>query len=181
MREVKQYVNNDELSRYIKLYHQTVYRAVFSYLHNASEAEDIVQETFVKLFNTNKSFESDEHCKAWLIRAAINLSKNLLKSLRYSHTEELDEAIPIESAAESELADALSALPPKYRAVIHLHYFEGYSAKEIAKILGVTVTAVTTRLARAREKLKALMTSEDNFRNRQNTLVRRETHERRVH
>ena len=163
-------MDNDELCRYIKLYHQTVYRAVFSYLHNASEAEDIVQETFVKLFNTNKSFESDEHCKAWLIRAAINLSKNLLKSFRYTHTEELDEAIPMESTEDCALADALSELPPKYRAVIHLHYYEGYSAKEIAKILGLTVTAVTTRLARAREKLKALMTAEETFHNRLSVL-----------
>ena len=174
-------MDNDELCRYIKLYHQTVYRAVFSYLHNVSEAEDIVQETFVKLFNTNKSFQSDEHCKAWLIRVAINLSKNLLKSFRYTHTEELDEAIPTESKEESELAEALSALPPKYRAVIHLYYYEGYSAKEIAEILGISVTTVTTRLARARERLKVLLTAEENFHNRSNTLMRRETHERRVH
>ena len=173
-------MSNDELCRYIKLYHGAVYRAVFSYLHNASEAEDIVQETFVKLFNTNKSFESDEHCKAWLIRVAINLSKNLLKSFRYTHTEELDEAIPVESAEDCALADALSALPPKYRAVIHLYYYEGYSAKEIAEILGLTVTAVTTRLARAREKLKALMTAEEKLHNRSNALMRRDTHERRI-
>lgn len=152
---------DSELCRYIKLYHQTVYRAALGYLHNAEEAEDAVQETFVKLFNTNKQFTSDEHCKAWLLRVVINHSKNLLRSFRYTHTEELDEAIPIEDLAERDLADALSALPPKYRAVIHLHYFEGYSSSEIAKILGISATAVTTRLARAREKLKNLMTSEE--------------------
>ena len=173
-------MDNDELCIYIKLYHGAVYRAVFSYLHNASEAEDIVQETFVKLFNTNKSFESDEHCKAWLIRVAINLSKNLLRSFRYTHTEELDEAIPMESAEDCTLADALSALPPKYRAVIHLYYYEGYSAKEIAEILGVSVTTVTTRLSRAREKLKVLMTSEEKFRKRPNALMRRGKNERRI-
>lgn len=152
---------DSELCRYIKLYHQTVYRAALGYLHNAEDAEDAVQETFVKLFNTNKQFTSDEHCKAWLLRVVINHSKNLLRSFRYTHTEELDEAIPIEDLAERDLADALSALPPKYRAVIHLHYFEGYSSNEIARILGISATAVTTRLARAREKLKNLMTSEE--------------------
>lgn len=157
-------MDDNELCRYIKLYHQTVYRVVFSCLHNEAEADDIVQETFVKLFNSNKSFSSDEHCKAWLIRVAINLSKDLLRSFRYTHTEALDESVPAEDCAERELADALSKLSSKYRAVIHLHYFEGYSAKEIAKILGVTVTTVTTRLARGREKLKALMTAEGNFR-----------------
>lgn len=154
-------MDDSELSRYIRLYHKTVYRAALSYLHNAAEAEDAVQETFVKLFNSNKHFTSDEHCKAWLLRVVINHSKNVLSSFRYSRTEELDEAIPIEDLAESDLADALAALPAKYRAVIHLHYFEGYSAKEIAEILNISTTAVTTRLARGREKLRALMTQEE--------------------
>lgn len=156
-------MDDNELCRYIKLYHQTVYRAVVSLLHNETEADDIVQETFVKLFNLNKSFNSDEHCKAWLLRTAINLSKDLLKSFRYARTEELDETIPAESRDERELAEALEELPAKYRAVIHLHYYEGYSAAEIAKILGISTTAVTTRLSRAREKLKALMTAEEKF------------------
>lgn len=168
------FVDDSELCRYIKLYHQTIYRVAFSYLHNAAEAEDVVQETFVKLFNTNKHFTSDEHCKAWLIRVAINHSKNLLRSFRYTHTEELDEAIPVENLAECELADALSALPPKYRAVIHLHYFEGYSSSEIAKILGISATAVTTRLARAREKLKNFMKAEEKLYTNPNALMRRE-------
>lgn len=156
-------MDDNELCRYIKLYHQTVYRAAVSLVHNAAEADDIVQETFIKLFNSHKSFTSDEHCKAWLIRTAINLSKDLLKSFRFTHTEELDEAIPAESLEECELTEALSKLPPKYRAVIHLHYFEGYSSGEIAEILGISATAVTTRLARAREKLKKLMTAEEKF------------------
>lgn len=154
-------MDDNELCRYIKLYHQTVYRAVFSLLHNESEADDIVQETFVKLFNSNKSFNSDEHCKAWLLRTAINLSKDLLKSFRYARTKELAETIPAESRDERELAEALAALPSKYRAVIHLHYFEGYSSTEIGKILGISATAVTTRLARAREKLKGFLTAEE--------------------
>lgn len=154
-------MDDNELCRYIKLYHQTVYRAVFSLLHNESEADDIVQETFVKLFNSNKSFNSDEHCKAWLLRTAINLSKDLLKSFRYARTEELAETISAESRDERELAEALAQLPAKYRAVIHLHYFEGYSAAEIAQILGISATAVTTRLSRAREKLKRFLTEEE--------------------
>lgn len=161
-------MNSDELCRYIKLYHQTVYRAALGMLHNAEEADDIVQETFIKLFNTNKNFNSDEHCKAWLLRVAINLSKNLLKSFRYTHTEELSDAIPVEGIAERGLADALEELPPKYRAVIHLFYFEGYSSSEIADILGLTTSAVTTRLARARERLKGILTAEEKFTNNNN-------------
>lgn len=150
-----------ELARYIKLFHRTVYRAALGYLHNAAEAEDATQETFVKLFEHNPHFTSDEHCKAWLLRVVINHSKNVLSSFRYARTEELDEAIPVEDLAERDLADALEALPTKYRAVIHLHYFEGYSAKEIAEILNISTTAVTTRLARGREKLRHLMTQDE--------------------
>lgn len=154
-------MNDSELSRYIKLYHKTVYRAALGLLHNAAEAEDATQETFVKLFNSNKHFTSDEHCKAWLLRVVINHSKNVLSSFRYARTEELDEAIPVEDLAERDLADALEQLPTKYRAVIHLHYFEGYSAREIAEMLNLSTTAVTTRLARGREKLRILMTQEE--------------------
>lgn len=167
-------MDDSELCRYIKLYHQTVYRVAFGMLHNAAEAEDAVQETFIKLFNTNKHFTSDEHCKAWLIRVVINHSKNLLRSFRFTHTEKLDETLPIEDLAERDLADAFSALPPKYRVVIHLHYFEGYSSGEIASILGISATAVTTRLARGREKLKDFMTSEEMLYTNSNALMRRE-------
>lgn len=154
-------MDETQLARYIKLFHRTVYRAALGYLHNAAEAEDATQETFVKLFESNKQFTSDEHCKAWLLRVVINHSKNVLSSFRFSRTEELDEAIPVEDLAERDLADALEQLPTKYRAVIHLHYFEGYSAKEIAEMLDLSTTAVTTRLARGREKLRNLMTQEE--------------------
>ncbi len=154
-------MDETQLARYIKLFHRTVYRAALGLLHNAAEAEDATQETFVKLFESNKHFTSDEHCKAWLLRVVINHSKNVLSSFRFSRTEELDEAIPVEDFAERDLADALEQLPTKYRAVIHLHYFEGYSAKEIAEMLDLSTTAVTTRLARGREKLRNLMTQEE--------------------
>lgn len=150
-----------ELARYIKLFHKAVYRTALSFLHNAAEAEDATQETFVKLFEHDPHFTSDEHCKAWLLRVVINHSKNVLSSFRFARTEELDEAIPVEDLAERDLADALEALPTKYRVVIHLHYFEGYSAKEIADILNLSTTAVTTRLARGREKLRTLMTQDE--------------------
>lgn len=154
-------MDESQLARYIKLFHKTVYRAALGLLHNAAEAEDATQETFVKLFESNKHFTSDEHCKAWLLRVVINHSKNVLSSFRFSRTEELDEAIPVEDLAERDLADALEQLPTKYRAVIHLHYFEGYSAREIAEMLDLSTTAVTTRLARGREKLRNLMTQEE--------------------
>lgn len=167
-------MNGDELSKMIKLYHQTVYRAAYSLLQNAAEADDATQETFIKLFNTEKQFESDKHCKAWLIRVAINLSKNMLKSFRYTHTEELSESIPYESGVENDIGEALAEMPQKYRAVIHLYYFEGYSAKEIAKILGMSLSGATTRLSRARKKLKGLLAMEEKSSANQNTLTFKE-------
>lgn len=167
-------MDNDELCRMIKLYHQTVYRAAYSLLQNAAEADDVTQETFIKLFNDEKRFESDEHCKAWLIRVAINLSKNLLRSFRYTRTEELSETVPYNGEEENGIGEALAKLPKKYRAVIHLYYFEGYSAKEIAGILGISLSGATTRLSRARKKLKSLLTAEEKLPVNQNTLTYKE-------
>lgn len=174
-------MDNDELCRMIKLYHQTVYRAAYSLLRNEAESDDATQETFVRLFNSDKSFSSDEHCKAWLIRVAINISKNQLKSFWHTHTEELNESIPYESNAESSIGEAIAKLPQKYRAVIHLYYFEGYSAKEIAEILGMSLSGVTTRISRARAKLKSLLAEEEKSTlNKKNLIIKEGYNERRV-
>ena len=154
-------MSNDELSEYIKLFHGTVYRLAFSYVRNCAEAEDICQDAFVKLLGYKGEFEAPENCKAWLIRVTINLSKNLLKSGRFTRCTVLDENLPILDGEQHELMEAVMSLPPKYRSVIHLYYYEGYSVKEIADMLGVSVSSVTTRLARARERLKALLLREE--------------------
>lgn len=154
-------MSNEELSEYIRLFHGTVYRLAFSYVRNAAEAEDICQDAFVKLMEYKGAFEKPENCKAWLIRVTINLSKNLLKSSRFTRCAELDENIPMLDKEQRELMEAVMSLPPKYRSVIHLYYYEGYSAKEIADMLGVSVSSVTTRLARARERLKDMLLRED--------------------
>ena len=107
------------------------------------------------------SFDSPENCKAWLIRVTINLSKNFLRSKRSIQLEELDENIPALDKEQSELLEIVMSLPPKYRAVIHLYYYEGYSVKEIADIIGASVTSVTTRLSRARERLKDMLSREE--------------------
>lgn len=150
-------MTGSELESYIRLLHKSVYRLALSYVKNEAEAEDICQTAFCRLLDYNGEFAAAENCKAWLFRVTINLSKNLLKSTRFSRTAELDETIPSKrgfSDEETALWETVSKLPPKYRAAIHLYYHEGYSVKEIADIMGDSVSAVTTRLARAREKLK---------------------------
>lgn len=150
-------MNDDELVRYVKLYHKTVFRLAYSYVKNCADAEDICQDAFVKLMEYPRGFPSDEDCKRWLMRVVSNLSKNTLKSCRFSRTEELSEDIPLENAADGELLALVKTLPIKYGTVIHLFYYEGYSVREIAEILRISQTAVTSRLARGRQKLKLLL------------------------
>lgn len=150
-------MNDDEFVRYVKRYHTTVYRLAYSYVRNRADAEDICQDAFVKLIEFTGDFSSEEDCKRWLIRVVINLSKNLLKSCRFTRTEELSEDIPLENAADGELLALVKALPIKYGEVIHLFYYEGYSVKEISEILRISQTAVTSRLSRGRNKLRILL------------------------
>lgn len=156
-------MNGSKLERYVRLYHKPVYRLALSYVHNEAEAEDICQEAFCKLLDCGEEFAAEENCRAWLFRVTINLSKNLLRSKRFTRTDELDEKIPAKhdfSDDETSLWETVSRLPPKYRSVIHLYYYEGYSVKEIADMTGDSVSTVTTRLARARDKLRKMLLKE---------------------
>ena len=150
-------MNDEELVGYVKLYHKTVYRLAYSYVKNCADAEDICQDAFVKLMCYAGKFSSDEDCKRWLIRVVINLSKNLLKSCRFSRIEELSEDIPLENAEDGELLALVKSLPIKYGEVIHLFYYEGNSVKEISQILRISTTAVTSRLSRGRNQLRLLL------------------------
>lgn len=155
-------MTDSELISCVKQYHKTVFRLAYSYVKNHADAEDICQDAFVKLLDYTGEFPTEEDCKRWLIRVVINLSKNLLKSCRFTRTEELNEEIPLETAdnEEKELWALVKALPVKYGEVIHLFYYEGYSVKEIADILSISQTAVTSRLSRGRNRLKALIKEE---------------------
>lgn len=154
-------MNDEELVGYVRQYHQMVYRLAYSYVRNCAEADDICQDAFVKLMEYTGHFSSEEDCRRWLIRVVINLSKNLVRSCRFSRTEELSEEIPLETAGDGELLALVKTLPTQYSEVIHLFYYEGYSVNEIAGILGISRTAVTSRLTRGRKKLK-LLVEEDN-------------------
>ena len=148
-------MNAAELAECYTKYKNTVYRSAFAYLKNTADAEDIVQETFLKRFHYEKSFTSAESEKAWLLRVAINGCKDLLKSAHRKHQTSLDEAVQLcITPEEHAVMEAVMALPENYRIPVHLYYFEGYNAGEIGKILNVSETAVRTRLHRARNMLK---------------------------
>ncbi len=153
-----------ELNSVIERYADTVKRVCVLYLKNNADTEEIFQNVFIKFYNHTGDFESEEHLKAWLIRVSINESKNLLKSLFRRRTESLDLAKDLghtDDYDENEyVRNAVSALPHKYKSVIYLHYFEGYSAVEISKILKKNVNTIYTNLARGRNMLKDILGGE---------------------
>ncbi len=153
-------MDNDQLNQYIKSYGDTVYRVAYSYIRNRADSEDIVQDTFVKLLKSDKSFDSEEHIKAWLIRVAVNLAKNMVSSAWFSRRMELSEDIPTETAEDNGLSAAMDELDGKYSAVIYLRYYEGYSVREIARLLRISEPNVKARLMRGREKLKQYLGEE---------------------
>lgn len=150
-----------EARRAVELYADTVRRICFLHLKNHSDTEDVFQEVFLKYVLRATPFESGEHEKAWLIRVAINACKDVYKSFfrrRVSSSEETASEpsynMPDDSRAVS---DAVLALPEKYRNVVYLFYYEGYSAVEIAGLLGKNENTIYTWLARARAKLKDVL------------------------
>ena len=146
--------NNMTIEAVFDRYCDTVYRLAFARTKNRFDAEDVLQTVFMKLLKTEKVFSEEEHLKAWLLKVTVNSSKNLLTSAWMRLTEGMKDDITAEIPEYTEVYPAVAALPSKYRTVIHLFYYEGYSVNEIAGILDVKEATVKTRLARAREKLK---------------------------
>lgn len=150
----------EEVSRLVETYSSMLLRLACTRLENPADAEDVVQEVFLKLLTARPSFRDAEHEKAWLIRTTLHRAADLRKAAS-RRSVPLEEAL-LASAPEPEdrLLAAVRALPEKYGAVIHLHYYEGYSLKEIGKLLGLPAATVGTRLARGRERLRQSLKEE---------------------
>lgn len=149
-----------EFCAYAEKYIDTVYRVAFSMLKNPHDADDVTQDTFLKLYTSSGKFQSDAHVKNWLIKVSVNSCKNIFWA-KWRNSENIDdyaERLRFESQEESELFCAVNALDRKYRIVVHLYYFEGYSTKEIAQLLSTSENTVSSRLHRARGMLRKLMT-----------------------
>ena len=149
--------SEEEVSRVIEEYADTVKRVCFLYLKNYADTEDIFQRVFLKYVLSSAVFKNSEHEKAWFIRVSINECKDLLKSFFRKNTVPLEEAlqqIHTDNNENLEVMEAVLKLPEKYRNVIYLHYYEGYSAPQIGEILSKNVNTVYTLLTRARELLK---------------------------
>ncbi len=142
----------------VELYGDMVFRLAYSYLKNRADAEDVMQETLLKLYTERKAFESADHERNWVLRVAANECRKLLRSpWRRRGRESLDEAeeaAAFDRPAQTELFRQVMALPPKYRAAVYLYYYEGYSVKEAAGLLGAKASTVQTWLMRARGQLQ---------------------------
>lgn len=134
-----------------------LYRAALSLLGDPQEAEDAVQDAFVRYLE--RAPEELENPGAWLMRVLVNNCKSRLR-LAWRRVGPLPDTLPAPAMEEREVLEELFALPPVDRAVLHLYYYEGYTTDAIARITGQRPGTVRTRLSRAREKLRRLLTEE---------------------
>ena len=149
--------SEQEVNRAIEQYSNMIRRLCMIYLKNYADTEDIFQTVFLKYVLSSVSFENEEHEKAWFIRVTINACKDLLKSFFRSRTVSLDEIAEQSSEMptdDREVLEAVLSLPPKYKDVVYLHYYEGYTAPQISRIFGKNVNTIYTLIDRSRQLLR---------------------------
>lgn len=146
---------NDCITEQINRFGDMIYRIGILFLRNRQDAEDAFQEVFLRLFEKAPAFASEEHEKAWLITVACNYCKNQLR-LSWRRKNVPLEELPLLQADEGEIrvVTQLLSLPMKYRQVLYLHYYEGYSTEEIGALLHIKPATIRTQLKRGRELLK---------------------------
>ena len=151
------YDRNEEVEQIVNKYSKLIYRIAFLLLNSKSDAEDIVQEVFIKYLKNNIEFNDEQHEKCWIIKVTQNCCKDLRKSAWMRKKTELKEEIIFENESEDELYEMLQELNDTYRIVLQLFYYEKLSIKEISNILNISEGATKVRLNRARNALKKLL------------------------
>lgn len=147
---------DEELVEIYNRHVDTVYRVCFSFMKNAADTEDMVQETFLKLISCKKRFTSEEHEKAWLIVTASNTCKDELRRFKRK-LQYIGACLKPENSGrtgEEDMSELILSLPPRYKEVVYLYYYEGYQTSEIAKMLHCPASTVRNQLSRARKLLK---------------------------
>ena len=138
-------------------HYKLLYKVAYCYVLNKCDAEDIVQDTFVKFYRAHKTFQSSDSLKYYLIRMTINQSIDYIRRNKkiVSANQEDIESLPDEASTKSEkIWECVCSLKEKYKTVIILYYYDTYSIKEIASILKISESSVKMRLSRARSLLK---------------------------
>jgi RNA polymerase sigma-70 factor (ECF subfamily) len=150
----------DQIEEIVKRQASTLFRTAAAILGSRAEAEDAVQDVFVKLLEKQPSFTSAEHETAWLIRVTVNHCKSRLRSHWWKKTVPLLDSYPAQTIDQQNIMETVLSLPVKYRTVIHLYYYEGYTTKEIAEITGQKDSTVREQLTRARRILRSYLEEE---------------------
>lgn len=146
---------------FIEIYNRhvdTVYRLCYSFMKNQADAEDMVQETFLRLLSSGKQFENQRHEKAWLIVTASNLCKDSLKKW-WRRSESIEDHLdtPGRQTGENPVLEAILSLRKEYKTPVYMYYYEGYSTTEIAQYLNCPEATVRSRLSRARKQLRSML------------------------
>lgn len=151
------------LEELVEQYQNNLFAVAFNVCKNAQDAEDVVQDTFLRYYTMKKEFDSEQHIRAWLIRVAINKAKNCNRTFwrrNKCSLEEYMETLTFETPESENLFETVMKLPEKYRIVIHLFYYEDYTVHEIAEILNLSESNVKVRLSRGRALLKEVLKEE---------------------
>lgn len=160
--EQKYYLTDRDINRIVETYSDMLLRITLNRVKSISEAEDIVQSVYLRLMTNRPRFRSADHERAWLIRTAVNLCLDYSKSAFRRTSVPLQKDITAMPQREtSEVLDAVRQLPERDRYAIYLYYYEDMPIKEIAQILGERNGTITSRLSRARKKLKLLLKGDD--------------------
>ena len=149
-------MSKEEFTAFAEKYMDTIYRVAYSWTKNSDDANDVTQDVFIQLYKTTKEFESDSHLKNWLIKVTVNQCKMLFRSpwRKMEDIGEYADTLGFEEKSHLDLFRAVMNLDKKYRVPLLLFYYEGYSTAEIASILGIPEKTVSTRLFRAKARLK---------------------------
>ena len=158
---MKNYFGTEEAEQTIKKYANLIYRIALHNVKNTIDAEDIFQEVCVALITKKVPVDNEEHLKHWLIRVTINKCNGFHRSVWQNRRECLDDYAYLEAPEQKQVMEELWQLPKNYRNVIYLYYYEEYTIKEIAQILGKKVNTVSSHLQRARKKLKNILIEEE--------------------
>ncbi len=153
--------HSNRLEELVNKYENTLFRAALAILGDAPEAEDAVQDTFLRYLEKRPALRDTDHERAWLLTVTANLCKSRLRARKRHPAVELLDVYPAPDGESREVAEAVLSLPANQRAAVHLHYYEGYTTQEIADILGQRPGTVRSWLFRAREALRKYLTEDD--------------------
>lgn len=153
-------MTEEQFSQVAERYLDLVYRIALNALRDHADAEDAAQNVMVRLWRSGTVFQDEEHLRRWLARVTVNECRRLAVQPWRKRTVPLEEqqAPAFDDPAQSQVWEAVAALPPKYRLPLYFYYCEGYTVSEVGELLGLKPSTVQTRLARGREKLKTMLT-----------------------